>query len=627
MLPTKRASRKRKRSVVVIPDSSDREVDDIDDTLEDDGEVEEFTSSASFKGKAEMRKPQIQPPLNLSSKVSRTPPEYSQWVDKHAPTTVKEVCINPQKLKQVRDILKSMIDGTSSTRLLVISGPSGSSKSTTIKLLADELVQTRRSVPAISSVMNDTDGHNWIEFSDSLGVEGLARPDQLKDFLDSAKFMGGQNMKVVLIEELPNVFHEETLRNFRDSIRDWISSGPGLPPLVLCLTEVEYNSGDGNQRLSYTIDNNLTVETLLLKELVSHPAAVRLKFNPLANRFIGKTLRQIVRAEEQSLLHLPSKTIDDFLAHAAKTGDVRCAIQNLQLWASQHKIIASNRNEAASDALIDVEKLLSVSHVRENAVDLFHAIGKIIYSSSEFANSPEEEADYMSVQKVLTLFKSSNMDLLTLSLLENYHIYRESQYSVEMAAAIAEDLSMSDMLAPSDALGELALRLVRLNLRKAGPSTSSSGKSRNGTKFPRHYKMIGKFNRSAREIQEYRKWLALGPISFDEVNMLDGYYVPQILNTRSPKRYLYNRIGGSFVEIDATEDLPIAEPESLQLSAHEKNQFHFDIENKIQAVRDQEAASEDCFLSDPVESDSGYSDSDGFLSDLELNILISQGKV
>ena len=66
-----------------------------------------------------------------------------QWIDKYRPKTTSEICINPTKLKQVKESMMKMINKTSNTRVLVLSGPSGSSKSTTVKLLAEELITVR----------------------------------------------------------------------------------------------------------------------------------------------------------------------------------------------------------------------------------------------------------------------------------------------------------------------------------------------------------------------------------------------------------------------------------------------------------------------------------------------------
>ena len=49
---------------------------------------------------------------------------------------------------------------------------------------------------------------------------------------------------MILVEELPNIYHLETLKKFRDAIRDWIyqdDNGFSLPPLIICLSEIEYD--------------------------------------------------------------------------------------------------------------------------------------------------------------------------------------------------------------------------------------------------------------------------------------------------------------------------------------------------------------------------------------------------
>ena len=82
-------------------------------------------------------------PTKSSQKSQTTINNNQQWIDKYRPKTTSEICINPTKLKQVKESMMKMINKTSNTRVLVLSGPSGSSKSTTVKLLAEELITVR----------------------------------------------------------------------------------------------------------------------------------------------------------------------------------------------------------------------------------------------------------------------------------------------------------------------------------------------------------------------------------------------------------------------------------------------------------------------------------------------------
>lgn len=106
-----------------------------------------------------------------------------------------------------------MISGTDHTKLLILTGPSGSSKSTTIKILANELINRSQALALDSQ-------EKWIEYNDST-VEGTNQSDQFEEFINDAKYKIGSNLSVILVEELPNIFHSGTLAKFRNCIRNW----------------------------------------------------------------------------------------------------------------------------------------------------------------------------------------------------------------------------------------------------------------------------------------------------------------------------------------------------------------------------------------------------------------------
>lgn len=558
-------------------------------------------------------------------KKSETINNNQQWIDKYRPKTINDICINPTKLKQVKDSMMKMINKTSNTRVLILSGPSGSSKSTTVKLLAEELIIVR---DAFDSIV--------IEYN------------ELEDFGNFLQDCRYKSKNVILVEELPNIYHLETLKKFRDAIKHWIyqdDNGFSLPPLIICLTEIEYDSND--LRISYNIENNLTVDTLLGKEIIGLNQVEIIKFNSIANRFLKPTINKIIK-QEGILKIINQQVLMRFLDEIFQIGDIRSIIFNLEMWIKNVKQFSSK------------QKISIDSFMRENSINLFHAIGKIIYSSSKVNirrlktsnnnnnNNEEEEKeeeeegerldkddiDYQSIEQVLQLFPEKNMDLLNLSLLENYHIYQDSNYDLELASNIVDDLSVNDIIK----LGDIGLRSTRINLSKAKNLSSKRFKSMPSSKlkmkFPRHLKMIKIMNKTKNQINSYRRYLN-PQISFEDLNLIDGYYMPIIYNTQKQTKFRYNRLGGKFQEVYADDKIPIDEGEII----YEYDQFEIDIKNKINLDLDMkysQAINEDIDnMSDPIETDDDLEDvrditnneSDAFLSDSELELLLTQGKV
>lgn len=79
-------------------------------------------------------------PLKDQESILEPPQEHIPWIDKYRPIEVNDICINPMKLKQVKQSLESMINHRSNSKILILCGPSGCCKSTTIKILANELL-------------------------------------------------------------------------------------------------------------------------------------------------------------------------------------------------------------------------------------------------------------------------------------------------------------------------------------------------------------------------------------------------------------------------------------------------------------------------------------------------------
>ncbi|EDK39099.2 hypothetical protein PGUG_03197 [Meyerozyma guilliermondii ATCC 6260] len=281
-------------------------------------------------------------------------------------------------------------------------------------------------------------------------------------------------------------------------------------------------------------------------------------------------------------------------------GDIRSATANLQFWSSLClKQVQENYN-----------------YLRENQLGLFHALGKIIFSSSKYKELEAEESDFNSVESVLSSY--GNTSLLLLALLENYHVVNGSNYSINSASSITNALSESDCM-PIFEGKEYGIRNTRNELRKVQSQRTSSRAL--SLQFPRQYKMTRAYNRVFKEVQEYREVVCHMKTSFSDLNMIDGYFVPRIYNSfryklKNERRPLeYNRLGGKFKEVYSDTTALV---DDIEYSETIKDQFRKDIEDRS-GNKDSESD-----MSDPIsESDQ----SDDFSSDSDLDGLISQGVV
>ncbi|OBA18016.1 hypothetical protein METBIDRAFT_47732 [Metschnikowia bicuspidata var. bicuspidata NRRL YB-4993] len=524
-------------------------------------------------------------------------PQDDPWVVKYQPQTVLKVSINPKKAREVRDIFVPMAENQSQCRLLILSGPSGSSKSTLAKCLAQETLG--KTVPYSL-------GH--VEYLDS-SLDNVSQAHHFQEFMDGCRYLVGRNRCAVLIEDLPNVFHEETLTSLRHCLRDWIYTDPNteLPPVVLCLTEVEI-IGDHGQRGFYNIDNCLTVETVLGRDLLNSGLASglirRVKFLPVAKTYIKKLLQGILASER--ILAGKMKHASDALTVLYESGDIRSLISNLEFM-------------SRSSHGFQVSELM-----RESQITLFHAVGKVIHSSSKTrgeTSNGEYSLDYESVKNVVDNYH--NLGLLHLALLENYPIYNGLEFGLLLAANIVDSLSLNDTFSSPEAAHDFAIRATRNELGKVPVKSSRTLPM----KFPRHFKLVKEENKVRREIGNYVRYLGGCSMLFSDVNLIDGHFLPQIKNsakfrrTHGPKPFLYNRIGGSFRKIYADEDMPIMENE-FELCTGVRDQFLEDIYATIQQQEDIQNQSGMDGESDAIEDSASDGDTDDDLDDaLDEHIL------
>ncbi len=498
---------------------------------------------------------EIQPPQNYDN----TP-----WIEKYKPLKSSDIAIHPKKLKEVSEAIKSMINCTSSIRILVLSGPAGSSKSTCIKLLAEELIPTPSLKKSKYSLdINDNDNDNdskIIEWDNPTTIEGSTKMSTFEEFLKSCLYFKSKNLKIILIEDFPNIFHQETKIKFQNALINFIYTNlSSSPPLILSITEVDspveesWSSGSNNKILSssYSLNNSFTTEMILGKELLNDKKVKRIKFNPIAKTIISKSLESIIKFENLIFNKISKNLINEELNKIIKLGDIRSSICSLEFW-SKWQIKLKKKKKSINQ---NNDEYLTFG--RENRVGFFNSIGKVIYGSkndeistlrrentyhSKFklnSNNNENEnykieQNAITVQDVLNNWSGKSTSLLTLSIHENYTILK-NKLSLDIASKCAETISMGDIMQCSDSTHDIGLdytiRGTRYYLDQA-IETSNKSQGFRGLNFPRIWKVTKKRRQIVEEVSQYNikrmKAHDINARCFDDIIQLDGYYEPII---------------------------------------------------------------------------------------------------
>ncbi|KAK5773649.1 Rad24p PWA37_004925 [Arxiozyma heterogenica] len=399
---------------------------------------------------------------NIYDKENGTYDNSLQWYDKYSPIIIDEVSVHKKKIKDVEQVLSDMLSNyNEDIRIMLLTGPSGCGKSTLIKILSEKLVPLYRykhrneNLDVINNNTNENSRfrQNYvIEYENSLELNELNHVESFNDFLQRSKYFNGiYNLSILLVEDLPNVFHLETRLQFQSIIKDWLSSvnNHRLPPLIICLTECEI----ANEGHNINITNTYNAETIFSREILNHPRLKRIKFNPVNNTLMKKLLN-IIALNEQLMLKENNKwgLKDQYIQTLLESnnGDIRSMISSFQFWATSKG---------------DIKTVDNSVYIRNESISFFHSIGKIIYGShdkvgnliddNEMINKLLHNSSYshntisssINNNKIHNNNSSTSFnDNFKLGLLENYGSFNKGQFPIEVASEIVMSLSENDSL-------------------------------------------------------------------------------------------------------------------------------------------------------------------------------------
>lgn len=184
-------------------------------------------------------------------------------------------------------------------RILALTGPAGSGKTTTVKVLARELgfelIEWKNSMVSQYGGALSSLGPQFAYFNHNTPLDADAVPqlDKFQEFLTRAStsksVFGGQSSgstarQVILLEDLPNILHADTRDKFHDILRLFVqrqtSNDGGYIPLVVIVSdlgargELEDVGGSSSFRGRNEV---LEIRSALPADLLSAPCVTQIR--------------------------------------------------------------------------------------------------------------------------------------------------------------------------------------------------------------------------------------------------------------------------------------------------------------------------------------------------------------
>jgi cell cycle checkpoint protein len=487
----------------------------IDDLLSDpisEDEISELkTSSSSVVGQHARKRLRNEAQTtalfgSLSSgqrflKPAKPNPEHSAtgdqrpWSERFGPRNLDELVVHKRKVGDVRKWLEDVMAGRMRQRVLILKGPAGSAKTTTLRLLADsmgyEILEWKNPTNNTSSGFVSASAR-FDEFLGKGGKFGALDVDEDTAFPETpASSHGGTNSdnhvnRILLLEEFPNTFSRSStvLSAFRKSILRYLaehvpalsiftpqSKREPIKPLVMVISETLLTTTSASA-------DSFTAHRLLGPEILRHPGVGMIEFNPVAPTLLAKALGLIVQKEarKSGRRSTPGPQV---LQKLGEIGDIRSAISSLEFlclkgdneaeWGSRVTFTKTKRGAQDGVGLTrgEADSLELISQ-REASLGIFHAVGKVVYNKRDevaAGNDVEKLPPYLSHMArpkrsqvdVDSLLDETGTDTHTFiaALHENYAPSCMSIDAMDLSTPIdyvnecIESLSQSDLLSPS----------------------------------------------------------------------------------------------------------------------------------------------------------------------------------
>ncbi|KAH7905330.1 Rad17 cell cycle checkpoint protein-domain-containing protein [Hygrophoropsis aurantiaca] len=344
------------------------------------------------------------------------------WVDRYEPKTEEDLAVHKRKVEDVRRWLLEAFDGGPSAklqkyrRILALTGPAGTAKTTTLRVLARELgfdiLEWRNSMSDRGSSRGTREEFEALfdkfqafltrastcqnVFSSNTSGPSSSQARTTQSSQSSAQTQtpsDSSKRHLILLEDLPNLLHLPTQARFHAALQSLCTptaSSVPTPPIVVIISDSGLR-GEQNDD-----DNWEKGRQWGKKEVLDVRNVLGPEFNPIAPTLMTKALQALLATHfSSSSSHAkgkpPTRDILDIVVESSN-GDIRSAVMALQfaciaaLPSGSKSKSKSAGTKKQSQSKIKAEgggnarAVLEAVTRREQSLVLFHLMGKVLYN-------------------------------------------------------------------------------------------------------------------------------------------------------------------------------------------------------------------------------------------------------
>ncbi|XP_070491085.1 LOW QUALITY PROTEIN: cell cycle checkpoint protein RAD17 [Chironomus tepperi] len=324
--------------------------------------------------------------------------EHINWLKFLEPKTVDDLIVHPKKIEDIKKWFMLGQQLGKSNRILLLIGPSGSSKLSAMKVISKEFdfnvcEWTAKSEVDRDLLIDEGERGFYYKKQSELFQEFLIKVSRYNSIFS-------QKERILIVKDFPNIFMRKGNEEEFWSILKKYKTG-GTNPLVFILTD--------------TNSKSLNIEYNLFPDKIRAQIGIdTINMNPISATLMKKALKQIC-AKMKEHEHTDSKfkeptqsVIDDIIAQSQ--GDIRNAIMNLQLVSQQGSIDLSMQTKSRAKKTGKAKKTptdkINKGVGRDEVLGIFHGVGRALHPKKEEDPQTKENEAHHNPDSVAECFSS-----------------------------------------------------------------------------------------------------------------------------------------------------------------------------------------------------------------------------